>query len=50
LSPREICGDRNFISAAICMNRRCDEAQYKKHPQCVALVEQRQANMRRTPY
>ena len=46
-SPREACGDRNFFSMAICINRRCDEPLYRRHPQCVALIQQREDNARR---
>lgn len=49
-SPHEICSDRNFLSAAICMNRRCDESKYQKHPQCVTLLQQREANKQRWQY
>ncbi|RQP23645.1 serine/threonine protein kinase [Piscinibacter terrae] len=41
-SPREACGDRNFFSRAICMNRKCDEPAFRRHPQCVALLQQRE--------
>jgi len=46
-SPREACGDRNFFSMAICINRKCDEPLYRRHPQCVALLQQREDNARR---
>ncbi len=46
-SPRDACGDRNFLSMAICVNRKCDEPAYRRHPQCVALVQQREDNARR---
>lgn len=47
LGPREACADRNFISAAICINRKCDEPRYKRHPQCMAFAKQREESMRR---
>jgi serine/threonine protein kinase len=40
LGPREACGDRNFISMAFCMNSKCREGRFEKHPQCVALQRQ----------
>ncbi len=46
--PREACRDRNFMSAAVCMNRRCDEPLYKNHPQCATL--QRGEVIRRDRY
>lgn len=46
-SPREVCGDQNFISRAICMNRRCEEPAFKHHPQCIVLFQQRENNGRR---
>ena len=41
IGPREACGDRNFFSMAICINRTCDEPRFTNHPQCVQLREQR---------
>jgi serine/threonine protein kinase len=34
-SPREACGDRNFLSMNVCMNRQCRDPAYARHPQCV---------------
>jgi hypothetical protein len=48
--PREACRDRNFMSAAVCMNRRCEEPLYKNHPQCATLVRQREDAMWRDRY
>jgi serine/threonine protein kinase len=33
-SPRERCGDLNFLAMAICVSRRCQEPAYQAHPQC----------------
>jgi hypothetical protein len=46
-TPSEACGDRNFFSRAICMNRKCDEPAFRRHPQCVALLQQRENNSHR---
>jgi serine/threonine protein kinase len=46
-SPREACGEGNFFTRAICMNRKCDEPAFRRHPQCVALLQQRENNSRR---
>jgi hypothetical protein len=48
--PREACGDRNFISMAICVNRRCDEPRFNKHPHCVELHRQYEERRRAVPY
>lgn len=45
--PREACADRNFISEAICINRKCDEPRYKRHPQCLAFAQQREESLLR---
>ena len=51
MSPREACGDRNFLSMALCMNRQCRDARFEAHPQCQELrrFEQarREAELRR---
>ncbi|HEY0856075.1 MAG TPA: protein kinase [Albitalea sp.] len=46
-SPREVCGDRNFFSMGICINRRCEEPRFAKHAQCQKLREQREERRRR---
>jgi len=50
LGPREACADRNFISAAICINRKCDEPRYKRHPQCLEFAQHLEERMRRGQY
>jgi len=32
--PRATCGDRNYLSMAVCMDRQCQQAAYRSHPQC----------------
>ena len=32
--PRANCGDRNYLSMAVCMDRQCQQALYRSHPQC----------------
>jgi hypothetical protein len=34
-SPRELCGDMNFISLAICVSRECQATELQAHPQCI---------------
>ncbi len=46
-SPRDVCGDRNFFSMGICINRRCEEPRFAKHAQCQQLREQREERRRR---
>jgi hypothetical protein len=36
-SPDEACSGRNFFSKAICVNRECETARFRQHPQCVKL-------------
>jgi serine/threonine protein kinase len=45
--PRETCSGRNFISEAICINRKCDEPRYKRHPQCLEFAQHLEERMRR---
>ncbi|HEX2542659.1 MAG TPA: protein kinase [Caldimonas sp.] len=33
-SPRELCGNRNFVTAATCMDRQCQAPAFRSHPQC----------------
>ena len=35
--PREACGKRGFIAAAVCINERCAQPTYAGHAQCVQL-------------
>ena len=32
--PREVCGDRNFLSMAVCMDRQCRQPDYRLHAEC----------------
>ncbi len=34
LGPRDLCGDRNFLSMATCMDRQCQEPGFRSHAQC----------------
>ena len=42
IGPREACGDRNFFSRPICINWKCEQPQFSKHPQCIELRRQRE--------
>lgn len=33
-SPRDLCGDRNFLSMATCMDRQCQQPSFRAHAQC----------------
>ncbi len=33
-SPRVACGDRNFVSMAVCMTRECREPAFREHQEC----------------
>lgn len=35
--PREVCSNRNIFRMAACVERRCDTARLRHHPQCVEL-------------
>jgi serine/threonine protein kinase len=37
-SPRQACGDRNFFSMAVCMDRQCRQPQYRSHPECAEFI------------
>lgn len=46
-NPRDVCGKRAFLAQAVCMEERCREARFAKHPQCVevrAIEERRRRN------
>jgi non-specific serine/threonine protein kinase len=32
--PRANCGDRSYLSMAVCMDRQCQQAAWRAHPQC----------------
>ena len=38
LSAREACGNRVFISLAICMDRECEQPQFRDNPECVRVL------------
>jgi hypothetical protein len=49
-SPAEVCAGRNFIARAICVNRQCQTAGSRLHPECAEarrIEEQRQRRMDR---
>ena len=46
--PKDMCGDRNFLSRAVCINRECQEPSFRALPECVEARradEQRQRRM-----
>ena len=46
-SPREICGDRNFVTRAICLNRQCQSAHARGLPECAKVVHAEAERQRR---
>ncbi len=42
-NPRQACGDRMFITRAICMKRLCAKPAYNGHPECERMREQESA-------
>ena len=46
-SPREICGDRNFVTRAICLNRQCQSAHARGLPECAKVVQAEAERQRR---
>ncbi|MEO6030870.1 MAG: hypothetical protein ABIP61_03035, partial [Burkholderiaceae bacterium] len=36
-SPKQACGDLNFLALGICLSRTCQTATWRGHPQCVEL-------------
>jgi hypothetical protein len=42
-APREACGERNFLSMAVCMDRQCRQPQYRSHPQCEEFIRYAEA-------
>ena len=34
-SPKELCGDLNFVALAMCVSRQCEAPALQSHPQCV---------------
>ena len=38
LTAREACGTRVFIALAICMDRECEQPQFRNHPECVRIL------------
>jgi serine/threonine protein kinase len=45
--PRELCSSRNVFTRPYCVQRRCDEARFKSHVQCVSLRREVQERYRR---
>ena len=51
LAPNEACRERNFFARPFCVYRKCQEAQFRNHAQCVDLERRREERMTRTgPY
>jgi hypothetical protein len=38
--PHEVCAGRSVFTRGYCVQRRCDEARYRNHPQCVRLRQE----------
>jgi serine/threonine protein kinase len=47
LAPDQACSDRSFFARPFCVYRKCEEAQYRKHAQCVELERRREERMTR---
>lgn len=43
LNPRTACAGKSFIFLAICMKRHCSEPGYTRHPECVRMRKQEEA-------
>jgi serine/threonine protein kinase len=48
LDPDEACAERSFFARPFCVYRKCQEAQFRKHPQCMDLERRREERMTRT--
>lgn len=48
-SPAELCRGRFFLSRLFCMKRECAKPEFVRHPQCVRLRQQEEANRPRVP-
>jgi len=42
-SAREACGRRVFISLAICMDEKCEEARFRSTPECIGILARKQS-------
>ena len=42
-SAREACGRRVFISLAICMDEKCEEARFRNTPECIGILARKQS-------
>jgi hypothetical protein len=38
-TAREACGERGFVSMALCLDRECERPQFRNHPECVRVLE-----------
>ena len=46
-TAREACGNRHFISLAICMDAKCEEARYRATPECIGILSRKTARENR---
>ena len=44
--PRAACGERNFLSMMVCVDRMCRKAEFAQHAECVRLREIREQHDR----
>ena len=44
--PRANCGDRSFLSMAVCMDRQCQQTAWRSHPQCAEFRRYAEARRR----
>lgn len=43
--PEEACSDRSFFTRSFCVYRKCEEAKFRKHAQCIDLQRRREERM-----
>lgn len=49
LNPRAACAGKSFIFLAICMKQHCGRSAYKRHPECVRMRRQEEAQRNMQP-
>lgn len=49
LNPRAACAGKSFIFLAICMKQHCSRSAYKRHPECVRMRRQEEAQRNMQP-
>lgn len=49
LNPRTACAGKSFIFLAICMKQHCSRPAYSRHPECVQMRKQEEAQRNQLP-